>query len=263
MAEKLSRKELLKQEDAFLHAANQSAAWLKTHRRLVVSGVVAAVVLFGLVWGTLEFQRKSAGEASRLFVQATKLKTAEVVKEGADPKKDPPTFATDKERDEAALAAYLKVVEAAPSSGVADIARFAVADLETKLDKADAALQHFEELLRGLGKTDNLYFLAVERVAYLQEQKGDLEAARKSWRELPRGKDSFYGDRALYQEARITIEKGEADKAREILTQLEKDFPTTTLKDDVQVLWNVVGRPTPAPEVASGTPKQPEGQRNP
>lgn len=245
MADKTSRKELLKQEDAFLHAAAESANWLKVHRTPIIAAAVAVVVVIGAVWAVVATRESRRLEASRLFSAALDVKNAEIVPDAskAQPTATPPTFASAVERNKVARDAFQKVVDTAPGSGPAELARFYVGDLDATAGDVDKALGGFKTLATELAPDDTLYFLVIERTAYLLEQKGDVAGAMSTWQQLTSSTKRFYADHALFQLARLHADKGENDKARELLTRIEKDFPESPVMPKVQQLFAKVGRP--------------------
>ena len=100
MAEsKKTRKELLKQEDAFIAAAGQSALWIKHHRKIVFGGAALLALVVAASWGTVEYLEARRLEASRLYAEALERHGAEIAADPtkADPDADPPTFANERE----------------------------------------------------------------------------------------------------------------------------------------------------------------------
>jgi len=234
---KVSRKELLKKEDAFLAAANQSAQWLKKHRTAVVVGVVAAFVLIAAIVGGGEYVAKRDATASGTLAEARKLLEANVLgEELADPTGDPPTFATDEDKWKAAKTLLERSISEAGSSGVGVLARFFAADVDAKLGEADKAEAAFLDLADSLGRDDSLYFLAVERAAYMQEARGNIDGAIQTLDRLIGGSASFYGDRARYHQARLLIGQEKNDRARNLLQSIELEYPESTVTDDVRRL---------------------------
>ncbi len=254
MSDKKSRKELLKQQDAFVTAAADSAAWLKGHRALVLLSVVGLLVVSVGLWSIVEYFDSRDRKASLLYSQALEVGDAEVTANPLAPSEAKPgvqTFASKEEKLKAERDAFAKVVAAAPGSGVANLARFYVADLDSKVGEADKALASFEELAGKLSADDNLYFLAIERAAYLREQKGDLDGAIAAWQHLAGGGKRFYADHALYNLARLYNVKGDVPKARELLGRFEKEFTSSSLREDAEQLYAAVGRePKPASTAA-------------
>lgn len=245
MSEKKSRKELLKQQDTFIVAANQSATWIKGHRGSVVASGVGLLVVSVSLWAMLDHFDSRDRAASQLYAAALLLADASPSAGGAgagEAKPNVPSFASKDEQWKAERDAFAKVVERAPGSGVANMARFYVADLSTKLGETDKAILAFDELASKLSEDDSLYFLAIERGADLREQKADLDGAIAEWQHLQGGSKRFYADRALYNLARLHHVKGDAQKARELLGRFEKEFTVSSLREDVEQLYAVVGR---------------------
>lgn len=243
MSDQKSRKELLKQQDAFVSAANDSARWLASHRAPAILTVSAVVIATVTVWGIVEYRDARDSKASALYATALKVADAQVAPTNdANAKADPDAFATTDDRDKAARDAFRKVVSQSPGSGVAKLARFYVADLSARLGERDAAINELSELRRDLSQNDNLYFLAVERLAYLYEDKGQHDQALATWQQLVGSSKRFYADHALYHVARLYYAKGDVQKAREMLRRFDKEFATSQVREDVDELYQLVGR---------------------
>ena len=96
---KKSRKELLKNDDAFINEANQSAEWIKQNKVAVIGAGVALFLLVAAVWGGTEFIRVLDADASEVLRQARALADAEIIEASddpeapkADPKAEPPSL---------------------------------------------------------------------------------------------------------------------------------------------------------------------------
>ena len=112
MAKKISRKELLKKDDAFIAAAGQSAKWAQGNKTTIIASSVAVVVLILSVWGTFEYLNARDVDASKAFQEAMILMGAEVLSDSdsdASATSDEPTFTSDKEKWEEALKAFENV----------------------------------------------------------------------------------------------------------------------------------------------------------
>jgi hypothetical protein len=222
---KQSRKELLKRDDAFISAAEGTAHWANTNRKPLTLGAVAVLVaaIVGVVInGVMESGHEKDAEA---LAVATKIMSAETAApdEPANPTaSDKPTYANEHDRDLAARDAFKKVADKA-SGKQAQLARFMVADLSAKIGEKEQAEKELDKLLTDMAPSDSLYFLAVERDAYLKEARGDLAGAMSTFERL-KG-DAFYADRAGVQEARLALAQGDKAKARTILNKVKADYP--------------------------------------
>lgn len=234
---KKTRKELLKKEDAFQAAAGQSAAWLAENKALAIWSSVGVLAIIAAIWGGAEYLRVRNIDASTLLEAAFELQAAQVIVETEETKADPtasmPTFASEADRDAAVVAKLEEAMRAAGGSGVGDLARFAIAGIKEKSGDVDGARAIFAELVDGLSAGDSLYFVAVERLAYIQEAKGELDAAITTLSRLS-GADRFYADFAAYHQARLYQIKGDTERAKNLLERVKKEYPESAIKDEVQ-----------------------------
>lgn len=225
---KQSRKELFRDDDAFLKAAGGGATWITDNRVAVIGAVV---VLLGLVAAGVTYtevmRARSASHADQL-AEAVAIYNAEILPEDqANPEADPPTFPSEKRRDAAARDAFAKIL----GSGV--VARLYYADTARRLGESDAALTGFKEVLAGLSPDDPLYFLAVERLAYAYEALGDTTAASQAWERLAE-RNRFYADRSAYHRARLAEVSGQKNKAVKLYTEFQERFPDSSLKSEAE-----------------------------
>ncbi len=225
-SENQSRKDLLKREDAFTTAAEGSVEWANANKKPLVIGAVvlfAAIVVGVIVDSVMATKAESNAQA---FAKATKLMASKVLPadstETANPSADPPVFANDKDRDLAARDAFRAAASEARGKS-ALLSRFMVADLTAKVGEKEAAEKELASLLADVPADDSLRFLVVERLAFLQESRGDNAAALKTLETL-KG-DAFYADRASLQAARIELATGDTAKARTRLEKLKADHP--------------------------------------
>jgi len=233
-----SRKELLKKDDAFINAANQGAQWVSSNRLQVIVGVVLVVGVILGTWGAVEYFRVRDERASVLYKRALVLMDGEILAEGSEDVPNPdgiePTFATEKEKWEATRAQLEKVIAEAKGSGVAKLAAFLAADLSEKLDETVKAEEQFLALVKDLSNNDSLFFLAVERAAYLQEARGDAEGALRTLGKLVNVDGGFYADIASFHQARLYMAKGESTRAKNLLERVEEKYPSSSVMDEVK-----------------------------
>ncbi len=246
---KQSRKDLLKRDDAFISAAENTAQWANTNRKPLTLGAVAvlvAAVVGVVINGVMESGRAKDAQS---LAAATKIMSAETLPPGstdtANPTGDKPTYANEHDRDAAARDAFKKVADTS-SGKQGQLARFMVADLTAKIGEKEQAEKDLDKLLGEMSPSDSLYFLAVERDAYLKEARGDLAGAMHTYERL-KG-DAFYADRAGVQEARLALAQGDKTKARTILEKVKADYsksPASTQASDM--LAEMGELPTTAP----------------
>lgn len=219
---KQSRKELLREDDAFIQAANSGVDWFVKNRAIVIGAVVAIglLVLSGLV--VSRALNKSAARDSDALAEAQIVSRAELVaEEDAKPDGDPPTFASEDQRRTAAISAFAPLRD---GTGPGLLASFYHASLVQRSGDAVAAGLEFDALLKTLSPDHGLYFLAVQRAAYAHEAQGDLDGALNIWGRIV-GKDAFYADRAAFHRARLTAALDDKAQAAELFAKFESTFP--------------------------------------
>jgi predicted negative regulator of RcsB-dependent stress response len=232
--EKATRKQFLKQEDAFLAAAGQGAKWVATHRTAVILTAAGLAVVIGGAAALVEHTQHKNALASQLLTEGQKILAAQVVPAQADPHADPPTYASDEEKWRAAKAQFDKVVDQAGGSGVADLARLYRADLTARLGDVEGAQKQLQALCDRLSPANALMFLAIERLAYLQEGAGNLDRAMATWGRLAGSEGRFYSDYATFHQARLLAQKGEVEKARGLYQSFAQRFKESPLRDRVR-----------------------------
>ncbi len=240
--EKQSRKELLKREDAFTEAADRSVHWAASNKSALLIGVVALflAIVIGVVINSV--MESKAEDNAVAFDKATKIMAAKVLPpestETANPSADPPVFANDKDRDLAARDAF-RAASAKASGKAGLLSRFMVADLTAKVGEKEAAEKELAAILGDMAPSDSLRFLVVERLAFLQEARGDLAGALKTFESL-KG-DAFYADRASLQAARVELAMGDTAKARTRLEKLKAEHANEPVGTEAGEMLSAMG----------------------
>lgn len=241
---KISRKELLRQDDAFIQAANQSAEWLKENQTTITAVTVAVVIGILATWGGIVYSSEQNRAASARLIEAFAVYDAVVVDESsgdtADPAAIPPTFSGDEAKWTAAREAFGALADTV-GGGLNEVVRFYEADLNQRLGAHDEAITGFGALAEELSATDSLYFLAVERLGYLQETQGKTAEAIATYQRLE-SKDGFYADYAGFHQARLHLAGGNEGEARRLLERIEADFPKSSILPDVKNRLDQIGR---------------------
>lgn len=252
--EKVTRKQLLKQDDAFLSAAGEGAKWLSDHRKAVIAGVIALVVVIGGATAYIEYTGRKDAVASDLLTVGQRIMEAKVVPATeADPKADPPTFASDEDKWKAARSCFDRIVDQAGGSGVANLARLYRADLTARLGDAESAKKQLQALCDRLSPDDAVLFLAVERLAYMQEAAGDLAGAIATWGRLAGQETRFYADYGVFHQARLWAAKGDVEKARGLFVSFSQRFKESSLRDRVRDRLALLP-PAPPKDAAAAVP---------
>jgi tetratricopeptide (TPR) repeat protein len=178
-------------------------------------------------------------EASVLLTKAVADERARI---GEPPKDDEegdgsPVFKTYEARRDAALGKYREVESKFPRTGAAILARLAEGSL--LLDKKDAqgAVSAFDDVKGSpLAAADQeVKGRALEGLGFAHElaaEKGDkdkhLDDALKAYKELENSVDvKGFKELAMYHQARVLMNKGDKDKAKELLVTLKERLQKT------------------------------------
>ncbi len=248
---KISRKELLREDDAFVRSASQGAQWLGDHSSQLRTVLVLLTIVVASVWGGLEYSEMVDSRASEALRDAFATRDGEIVIESdtvkASPKATPPTFPSSDEKWRATLAAFEKVV--AEGGGMVSVAKLYIADAHEQIGDLAAARAVLDTLAGELSPEDTLFFLVIERLATLRETDKDLDGAIATWDRLRGARGGFFTDRVSFHQARLKLELGQHADARELLERVQRDYPSSSIREDTRVLLadlEVKGSATPS-----------------
>ncbi len=226
--------------DPLIERTAKLSDWAKKNQKTVqMVGSAVAVALLGVA-GYLYYEHKQETEASVLLAKAVADDRAKI---GEPPKDDEdsdgtPIFKTFEARRDAALEKYRDVEKKFPKTGAAILARLAEGSL--LLDKRDpaGAIGAFNDVKGSpLAAADHeVKGRALEGLGFAYEleatkdggDKAKLDDAMKAYKELENTVDvRGFKELAMYHQARIAMEKGDKDKAKELLTTVRDRLSKT------------------------------------
>ncbi len=228
--------------DPLIERTAKLSDWAKQNQKTVqMVGGLLAVALLGIA-GFLWYQNKQETEASVLLTKAVadeRARIGEPPKEDGNDAKDKDEkhvlmFKTFDDRRESALKKYREVEEKYPKTGAAILARLAEGSLLLDKHEPDKAIAAYNDVknsplaaadkevkgrvLEGLG-------FAYEIKARTNEAEKDknLDEALKTYKELENTVDvRGFKELAMYHQARVLMDKGDKDKAKEILLSVKE-----------------------------------------
>ncbi len=237
VASKIERKQL-KQPDQFVSFWTKAGTTLAARKKGIGIGAVALAAVIGVIWVAGSYVEGRQASESRAFARVEKIAMAGLITEGKDAPKfddDLPHFKTETERQDAAakeLDAFLATHASSPlkNHGLLLRARF-----QLLAGKAADAVATYQQVLAG-AMDKRLRFVAQEGLGMAHEAAGDKDKALGIFSALAdeaQGAGSFYGDRALFDKARILVAKGNSKDAEKILHEILDKSPTSTLRDEI------------------------------
>jgi hypothetical protein len=232
--------------DPLIEKTAKLSEWAKQNQKTVqIVGALIAAALLGIA-GFLYFEHKHEVEASVLLTQAVDDERGRI---GEPPKDDPetpavveptPLFKTFDDRREAALKKYREVQSRFPKTGAAILARLAEGSLLLDKREADPALVAFTDVKgSALATADQeVKGRALEGMGFANEMKAlsspPADAAKywddaaKAYKELENTVDvRGFKELAMYHQARVAQNRGEKDKAKELLVSLKERLNKT------------------------------------
>lgn len=225
--------------DPLIERTAKLSEWARKNQKTVQG--VGLVVIAGLlgVAGYTYWENKRETEASIGLTKAVEAQTARI---GEPPKNEEEDdaktlyFKTADERRSAALKQYKEVQAKYPTTGAAILSRLAEASILLDKHEADGAIAAYTDVkgsalaaadmevkgraLEGLGFAHEL-----KATAAAGEKDKHLDAALAAFKELENVADvKGFKEMAMYHQARVLQDKGEKDKAKEILVSLKQRF---------------------------------------
>ena len=224
--------------DPLIEKTAKLSAWAKQNQKTVqIVGALIAVALLGVA-GFLYIEHKNETEASTLLTKAVEDERARV---GEPPKEDPENpvepplmFKTYEERRESALKKFRDVQSKYPKTGAAILSRLAEGSLLLDKHEADAALAAFtdvkgsalaaaEQEVKGRALEGMGFAYELKAAATPADATKNLDEALKIYKELETTVDvRGFKESAQYHQARVSQNKGEKDKAKELLVAVRE-----------------------------------------
>lgn len=224
--------------DPLIERTARFTEWAKNNQKLVqLVGVALCLGLLGIA-AFLYYDHRRETEASMALTKAVEAQRAQI----GEPKKNDdddddwqPHFKTFDDRRAAALKRYKEVHAKFPGTGAAILARLAEGSLLLDQRDADGALAAYRDVkgsplaaadmevkgraLEGLGFAHEL-----KAAADPGEKDKQLDAALEVYKELENSADAVKGfkELAMYHQARVLMNKGDKDKAKELLLSLKE-----------------------------------------
>jgi tetratricopeptide (TPR) repeat protein len=228
--------------DPLIDRTVKLSEWAKQNQKVVqmVGGLLFVALI--AVAGFLYYQNKRETEASAMLSKAVEAQTARIGEPPKDEDEDTGVkyYKTIDARRDAALEKYREVQAKFAGTGAAILARLAEGSLLLDKRQADAALTAFQDVKNSpLAAADvEVKGRALEGIGFAYELKAQaapnekdrhLDAALEAFKELENAADGAKGlkEMAMYHQARVLQNKGDKEKAKELLVSLKERLNKT------------------------------------
>lgn len=204
---------------------------------LIVLGTTLAIVF--AVWGLSTYFEHRSEAAAEAFGHAVKLYDAELLTGNLPaPKTDEenpiPRYKTEKERADAVLAELDALEKKWGSTDVAKNALIFRAGIQYDLGKFDEAGKLYKQASERASKDPHMAAVANEGLGLSAEAQNKLDDALAAYKAMEPKTGDFYRDRALYDQARVLVKKGDKKGAGNLYKEVLAKMPTSQLRDEIQ-----------------------------
>ena len=233
-------------DDALARSTAAAGEWLKKNFNVVQWFLIAGIV----GWVGYAIYSYRAGKAAELA--SAKLTTAIRAEDARigpdDTKPDPqtgivdtrPAYPTNADRLKAAEAQYRAIAQASSPSTAASFAKLGLASVlydQGKFADAKAAYQSVKDS-KLAAQDANVRGRALEGIGISEESLGNKDAAQKAFGELANIDGFGFGALGSFHKARLAFAAGEADKAKDLLKDAQKQLDAATNKSEKKTLGN-------------------------
>lgn len=230
-ARKLSRKELLRQ-DEFLTSMERTQQFWEEHKNVILIGAVAVVVAVILIVGGISFFKAREAKGAAALSEALRPYHGTVL--GQTPARaddDQLQFASDTEKFQESISALDGVIDKYSGTEAGRVARLYRAHSLFNLGRYAEALEEYQSFRNSAGN-GYLSGLALLNMAQCRRMEGDLPAAADTYQELIESASElqFPLDTALCALADCSLESGDREKAASLYQRVVDEFPESAYR---------------------------------
>ena len=228
---KRSERHHLKQ-DEFVHWLDELFGWGAEHRRNLLNGFLVVAGASLLVGGLYIYRSNQAETARVLLDQALDQYHGRVLSgTGAPPALGIPTFDSNEEKYQTALASFREVADGFGSYDAGRHARYYVGLCHIRLSDLDAATDALADVRNG--DRNLLYYLASQTLAAVTLEQGDAPGASEIYRSLIEDTSSpLPKDQLLFELARTEEIAGNREQAHQYYRRVLEEHPSSQLRGD-------------------------------
>ena len=193
--------------------------------RNIGMAVAAVIVLGGAFWW---WRTSNAAAAADLMREAQARLNGPIVPTGADPlSPSAPSYASEAERDKAALESFTKLAQDYGRSAEGRVAQYYQGALLARAGRGQEAEATLTAFI-GHSSSGLMADLAKVQLADLKAQRGDLDGAANIYSEVADANGAYPRDLALYYLATTQEKQGKTAEAAKTFGMLAKEFPNSS-----------------------------------
>ncbi|HZT75485.1 MAG TPA: tetratricopeptide repeat protein [Vicinamibacterales bacterium] len=215
--------------------ARQARELMEQRKRETTMIVTAIVIVAAIALGYFAWHEHVQARAHDLLAQAIAVQDARV---GPPPAPGQPSsgvyFATEHEREQAALVKFKAAADAYPSTDAGLYARYQEASIYLALDNTAEAAKAYQQVIDNAGSS--IYGqMARLGLAETQARGGQYDQAINAFKELAQRKDGPLPiDGILMQLGRTYLDAGKRADAQQTFTRLVEEYPESPFTTDAK-----------------------------
>jgi tetratricopeptide (TPR) repeat protein len=219
MAQKLTRKQLLKEPDEFITFSGKLIQWLTTYKQ---QALFAAAGVFALLLAAAGFQaylHHAENKASALLTEG--LAQYQIALKANDPVK----------AYQSVEKTFSLILDGYSSRNMGKIAGIEFANICFRAGEFDKAISLYKTALEEFSNTPFYKNLLLSSIGYAYEGKKDYESAVKYFEMLTTSADASLKDLSLYNLASVYDKMGNKEKSKATFSRIAADFPNSIYID--------------------------------
>ncbi|WP_447979506.1 tetratricopeptide repeat protein [Candidatus Nitrospira bockiana] len=232
-------------EAQLLSGMERLGLWLQEHRAPVVIAVAVVVIAGLIIGGIVWFDQRNRERARDLEREATALYLDRPIEK--------PEQAEQNLKE--AIARYRQVLEQYPRTSSAPLALFHLGNALMDAKDLTGAIDAYQKFLAAYPDNKPLLGLVLQRLAYAQLLKGDVNSAVKSFTLALETPGTLNKDQVLYELGKIEESQSRPEGALARYQELMKSYPNSPFSAEAAVRAKALEvKTTPADSPTQSTP---------
>jgi tetratricopeptide (TPR) repeat protein len=215
MAQKLTRKQLLKEPDEFITFSGKLIQWLTTYKQQAAVAAGIVLVLLVVIAGFQAYLHHAESKASALLTES--LAQYQTAMKDNDPVK----------AYQAVEKSFSRIIEDYSARHMGKIAGIEYANICFRAGEFDKAISLYKTALEDFSNTPFYRNLILSSLGYAFEGKKDYESAVKYYEILTTSADASLKDLSLYNLASVYEKMGNKEKSKATFARIASDFPNS------------------------------------
>jgi len=215
MAQKLTRKQLLKEPDEFITFSGKLIQWLTNYKQQAALAAGVVVVLLVATAGFQAYLHHAESKASELLTQS--LDQYQTAMKANDPVK----------AYQAVEKSFARILDDYSARSMGKIAGIEFANICFRAGEFDKAISLYITALEDFSNTLFYKNLILSSLGYAFEGKKDYPSAVKYFEMLTASADTSLKDLSLYNLASVYEKMGDKEKSKATFARIAAEFPSS------------------------------------